>query len=127
MKSRQISWKLFSTLVVVTVALTVGLELYWDEHMGCTGPCPPNLIQERMAFNSVQVNSPTNATVSLSNAGSEVISLTAYYVKDSAGDKYSNSTWAGPTVVPSATASVNILLAGSLTGQPFQFRSGQTY
>src|SRR5712692_7587583 len=40
----------------------------------------------------------TSATLYIRNSGSASISLVTYYVKDSAGDQYSRTTWTGPTI-----------------------------
>lgn len=128
MKNPQISWKLLLIAIVVIVLGFAGV-LYWESQtpLGCGGSCPPTYTPEKIAFNSVRVNSPTNLTLTLSNPGTIIWGLVAYYVKDSYGNQYSNTTWVGPTVSPGASAPVNILVAGKLTGQPFQIQSGQTY
>ena len=119
--------------MVVIIVLTLGLVLYWVEtsntlaclSTGC-GPSPPPPV-ERIAFDSIHVNSPTNVTLTLSNAGTPTSALVEYFVKDSYGNMYSNTTWAGPTLSAGATVSVNILVSGKLSGQPFQIQSGHTY
>lgn len=131
MKNYQFSWKLFTVLLVVIVALVLGL--YWESQqplLGCLeSSCgvTPYYGKEKMSFSSPHVNSPNNVTVTLSSTGSETLALAAYFVKDSYGNAYSNTTWAGPTLNPGASASVNILLSGQPMGQPFQFQSGHTY
>jgi hypothetical protein len=130
-KNYRFNWALGSVLVVVIIVLTLGLVLYAEssQTLAClsTGCGPTFTPGERIAFDSVHVNSPTNITATLSNAGSVSVALVEYFVKDSYGNMYSNTTWAGPTISPGATASANILLAGGLTGQPFQIQSGHTY
>ena len=40
---------------------------------------------------------------------------------------YWNQTWPGPTLSLGGSVTVDLSLTGSLTGQSFQFRSGQAY
>ncbi len=132
MKNYQFSWKLFSILTVVIIVYTLGLVLYAESQqtLACLmTDCGPSASgsRESIAFDSLHVKSPTNVTVTLRNAGSPTSALVEYFVKNSYGNTYSNTTWAGPTLFPGATASVNILLSGKLSGQPFQIQSGHTY
>ena len=131
MKNYQFSRKLFSTLVVVIVVLTLGLVWYAasQQTVACLSlSCGPSTYsKESIALDSIHVNSPTNVTVALNNDGSWTWGLIEYSVKDSYGNMYSNSTWSGPTLSPGASTSVNILLTGKLSGQPFQLQSGHTY
>lgn len=131
MKNYQFSWKLFSILIVVTVVLTLGLVWYAtpQQTLVCLSwNCGPSIYsKESIALDSIHVNSPTNVTVTLSNDATLTWALVEYSVKDSNGNMYSNSTWSGPTVSPGACSSVNVLLTGKLSGQPFQIQSGHTY
>jgi hypothetical protein len=130
-KNYEFSFKLFTIISVVIAVLVLGL--YWESQqsvLGCFGvQCGvnPYYAKEKISFSSVLVDSPSNVTVTVSNTGSETSALAEYFVKDSSGNTYSNTTWAGPTVNPGASASVNILLTGQPMGQPFQFQSGHTY
>ena len=130
MKNYQFSLKLFTILLVVIVVFVLGL--YWESQqpgLACLesscGATPYG--KEKISFSSADLNSPNNVTVTVSNTGSETLALAEYFVKDSSGNTYSNTTWAGPTLSPGASASVNILLTGQPMGQPFQFQSGHTY
>jgi hypothetical protein len=38
--------------------------------------------------------------------------LVAYYVKDSSGTQYADSSWSGPNILPGEAISVNILIDG---------------
>jgi len=128
-KNYQFSWKLFSILMVVIVVLALGLFLYAESQQTLACLCGPSPSQgtENIAFNSFHVNSPTNVTLTVSNVGTVNFALIEYSIKDSYGNTYSNTTWAGPTLSPGGSASVNILISGTLSGQPFQIQSGHTY
>lgn len=95
--------------------------------MSLLQPCPSPQNREKIVFNSFHVNSPSNVTLTVRNEGNLTVDLADYYVKDNSGDQYANAPWSGPTISPGVTASVNILLMGQLSGQPFQFQTGHTY
>jgi len=114
-------------IVTFVLALAVGI-VYLEPQPTLVCLCPASLTnKENITISSFRVNSPTNVTVVLSNVGNVTSGLYEYIVKDTTGDNYFNSTLAWPTLAPGAVATVNILLSGKLTGQPFQFQSGQTY
>ncbi len=74
----------------------------------------------------------TSATLYIRNSGSASINLVTYYVKDSAGDQYSRTTWTGPTIPVNGlgTTPINIGLSCSncqLTGNAFSYTAGNSY
>jgi len=84
-------------------------------------PCPA---QEALSIDSYQVNSPTNVTLTVRNAGAVSLTIIAYYVKDaSSGQVFAQSNWSGPAVVPGGTANAKIII----DGQAFTFQSGRSY
>jgi hypothetical protein len=72
---------------------------------------------------SYQFNTPTNVTLSIMNPGNAVVSLIAYYVKDSSSAQYANSNWPGPRISPAGATSINILIDGTA----FTFQRGYSY
>jgi hypothetical protein len=72
---------------------------------------------------SYRINTPTNLTLNMFNAGASPKALIAYYVKDSTGAQYANSSWSGPTIPPAIAISVNILI----DGRAFTFQTGMSY
>ena len=82
-------------------------------------PCP----KETLSVKSYQINTPTNLTLNIINAGASPKALIAYYVKNSNGSQYANSSWPGPTVPPEIAISVNILIDGRV----FTFQTGMSY
>ena len=82
-------------------------------------PCP----KETLTLVSYQINTPTNLTLNIMNAGATPKALVAYYVKNSAGTQYANSNWSGPTIPPSVAISVNI----AIDGRAFTFQTGMSY
>ncbi len=88
--------------------------------------------RESMALDSYSFNSGTNVTLYLRNFGSVSIQLVTYYVKDSSGDQYAYTAWAGPTIAPANVVPTNFLIASScssctLSGSAFTFTSGYSY
>jgi hypothetical protein len=69
------------------------------------------------------VNSPTNLTLNIRNAGVAGIALVAYTVKDAGGYQYSKTSWTGPYLNPNQVVAVNFVIDGSA----FTFRSGSWY
>jgi hypothetical protein len=88
---------------------------------GCVqNPCPA---QEMLAMQSYHVNSPTNVTLTLINAGSLGLHLVAYNVTESGGATYSNTSWTGLLMQPNQVATTNILI----DGQSFTFQYPSAY
>src|SRR5437667_3527899 len=82
-------------------------------------PCP----KETLTVQSDWINTPTNLTPNILNAGASPKALIAYYVKDSTGAQYSDSNWSGPILPPAIAISVNILI----DGRAFAFQTGMSY
>jgi hypothetical protein len=82
-------------------------------------PCP----KETLTLQSYQINTPTNLTLNIWNAGTTPKALIAYYVKYSTGTQYANSNWSGPAIPPGVAISVNIFI----DGRAFTFQTGMSY
>ena len=82
-------------------------------------PCP----KEAMTVQSYRINTPTNLTLNIFNAGASSKALIAYYVKDSTSAQYANSNWSGPNIPPAVVISVNILI----DGRAFTFQTRMSY
>jgi uncharacterized membrane protein len=92
----------------------------------------PTTTREALSLQSFVFSSGTNVTLFIKNIGNVSVSLVSYYVKDSSGNQYALTTWAGPTTSPNNTALVMILIGSScpsctLTGSPFTFNPGFSY
>lgn len=83
-------------------------------------PCPN---QEGLAVDSYYVNSPTNITLKIVNIGSIPMTLLSYTVRDSFNNQYANTSWSGPSMVPQAMVTTNILI----DGKTFTFQTGNNY
>ncbi len=108
-------WMAFALLTGVLVAATaISASIYYPPIRTCTAcpcgglvtPCPG---REALDLESYTLNSPTNAI--------------DYYVKDSTGDLYSSTNWAGPAAAPNALMQANIIIDGNAV----IFQTGNTY
>ncbi len=115
---------LLSVLAIFVILL--GLILYEPPTgpglCGAFGPqpCPG---REGLNIITAVVNSRTNMTIQVLNTGSVQISLTSYYVRNTYSQPYPSNNWSGPTVVPNAYATINLLIDGNA----FTFHSGTYY
>jgi hypothetical protein len=109
--------------ILVVFAIFIG-SLFYVGGVGCglggRGPCPNMAILNIISHN---VNSPTNVTLNVMNAGSVTVNLVSYYVDNVRGQTYANTNWSGPTLPPNTVTPMNILIDGSA----FTFQSGDTY
>ena len=85
--------------------------------------------RESLIFESFNMVSGTNVTLSIRNTGTASVVFTSYVVKDAAGDQYLLNGWEGLIIGPNTQLSVNILIGSScpncfLTGSPFTFTPG---
>jgi hypothetical protein len=83
-------------------------------------PCPA---REALNIEGSSFDSPTNVTLNIRNSGTAAASLTAFYVKDSSGNVYSDSNWSGPTIDSNALVSVHVFI----DGKAFTFQHGNAY
>ena len=87
---------------------------------------------EALSLEGSSFFSATNVTLFLRNTGNVSVSLVTYYVKDSSGNQYALTAWAGPTITSNQLGAPQILIGSScpsctLTGTPFTFTPGMTY
>ena len=126
MKNYQFSWRLFIIIVVIIAVVVFTVYSESQQTIACLA-CPVSYTGEKIGLNSLQVNSPTSIIIGITNTGSLNLGLASYYLKDTKGDMYWNQTGSVPFLGPGGVATVNLSLTGTLTGQPFQFQSRQTY
>lgn len=121
-------WALFLILIAGLVSVT-----YAAVTTGALGnyfnPQPPTQPREVLIFERFTINSGTNVTLYIRNNGTVSVSFTSYSVVDPyTGDDYALSSWSAPTIAPTATVPVNILIGSScpgcvLTGNSFTFNT----
>lgn len=122
-------WMAFVLLTGVLVAITaISANIYYQSTrtscLPCStcgaAPCPG---REALNMESYRLNSSTNATLDIRNTGTASVTLIDYYVKDSTGDLYSSTNWAGPAAAPNALMQANIIIDGNAV----IFQTGNTY
>src|SRR5207249_10100967 len=86
-------------------------------------PRAPCTARESLSVISTTMNSTTNVTLRITNSASVAVSLASYYDKDTYGQTYANSNWAGPNISPNTTLSLNLLI----DGKSFSFQHGSSY
>lgn len=130
-KNSNFGWALFSIMLfVIGIVATILYVQVSTTPCGC-GPVTP-VVKEKLGFNNVSMTSPTSIRLSIANTGSVLISFYEYILQDSRGDGYTNNTWSEPyqsppSLSPGGALTEDLSLTGSLTGQSFQFQSGQGY
>jgi hypothetical protein len=78
---------------------------------------------------------PTNLTMQVHNTGNTAASLVTYYALDKAGNTWSRTGWAGPTIGPNSTSTVFLTIGVSCPACTYsgtlgafnQFTPGNTY
>jgi flagellin-like protein len=128
---------LAALLMVVIVVVAAVMVYAWS-----TGLLSSLLVQNPVPKESLNLDSSafgngTSITLYLRNSGSAAVSFQTYYVKDSTGNTYTQSspTWTGnpASIAPNTAQAVAIYLtpnctpACTLSGSAFAFTSGYSY
>ena len=120
-------------MVAIVVAASVMVFVYATGLFGALTRAP-NLQREQLSleFSNFGPQNPTyNATLYLRNTGSVPVTLIAYYVKSSNSTQYATTSWAGPSITPTALGQAQILISGACgctnTGGAFTYTVGSSY
>jgi flagellin-like protein len=128
---------LAALLMVVIVVVAAVMVYAWS-----TGLLSSLLVQNPVPKESLNLDSSafgnaTSVTLYLRNSGSAAVSFQTYYVKDSTGNTYtqSSSAWVGnPAAIAPNTAAATAIYIGAncspactQSGSPFTFTSGYSY
>jgi flagellin-like protein len=130
---------LAALLMVVIVVVAAVMVYAWS-----TGLLSSLLVQnpvpkETLSLDSSAFGNGTTVTLYLRNAGSAAVSFQTYYVKDSSGNTYTQSspTWTGNpgSITPNTAGTATIYLSPNCTpactysgsGSGFTFTSGYAY
>jgi hypothetical protein len=134
-KEQAMNRKLAATVIIVIVAGGIATEalagLMSPSTIDTTNPTTPTYV-DSVALDSVGFSSNSSASLQLRQDGNATTTFTAYKVSDNIGDSYLLTNWTGPTITPSTTLTLDILIGSScpsctLSGNIFTFTSGQTY
>jgi flagellin-like protein len=128
---------LAALLMVVIVVVAAVMVYAWS-----TGLLSSLLVQNPVPKESINLDSSafgngTALTMYIRNSGSAAVSFQTYYVKDSSGNTYTQSspTWTGnpSAIAPNTAAAATIYLtpnctpACTLSGTAFTFTAGYSY
>jgi hypothetical protein len=138
-----------SSILNITTSLSTNLGTYNITVTGTAGsrthstvisltvvdPIAPPPVIESLQLSTFQFINGTSLSIILQNTGSTSVTLQSYVVRDSSGNTWSLSNFAGPTILPNSFGTVTILIGtncpgcvyGGILGLFQQFTVGQTY
>jgi hypothetical protein len=116
-----------AAVCVVFIAVAAGFAYfgYLESQTGpCTMPINPGCgTADSLNVVSAWMNSPTSITLELSHTGLDNLSLSSYYIKDTAGNIYAAPGWTSPTI----PANMNLNVTLTIDGKNFAFQPGSSY
>ncbi len=130
---------ILAALLMVVIVVVASVMVYaWSTGLLGGLLVTPTAGKEALNADTYSFYNGTMAAINIRNTGSATVSLITYYVKDSAGDTYSNTVWSGPTgIAPNQVNPTNfdINTAGNHCGSgctlsggsPFSFTAGSSY
>lgn len=132
-----ISTILAALLMVVIVVVASVMVYAWSTGLLGGLLVNPQVGNEAMNLETYSFTGTETVNLNIRNTGTAAITLITYYVKDTAGNQYSRTTWTGPSGAPNTllapnpatvtigTACATCTYAGTGTG--FAFVSGNSY
>jgi hypothetical protein len=98
-------------------------------------PIVPPPVIESLKLSAYQFINDTSLSIVLQNTGNTSVTLQSYVVRDSSGNTWSLSNFAGPMIIPNGLGTAIILIGancpgcvyGGIPGLFFQFTVGQSY
>jgi hypothetical protein len=98
-------------------------------------PIVPPPVIETLKLNTYQFINGTSLSLVLQNTGNTSVTIQSYMVRDSSGNTWSLSNFAGPVMIPNGFGTAIILIGanclscvyGGIPGSFFQFTVGQPY
>jgi hypothetical protein len=98
-------------------------------------PIVPPPVIESLKLSAYQFINGTSLSLVLQNTGTTSVTLQSYVLRDSSGDTWSLSNFAGPMIIPNGFGTAIILIGascpscvyGGIPGLFFQFTVGQSY
>lgn len=122
---------ILAALLMVVIVVVASVMVYaWSTGLLGALLVTPSTGKEALNMeNSAFATNSTSATIYIRNTGSATISLVTYYVKDSANNQWSRTSWVGPVMAPNQLGTAAINIAGSCTACTPPATSGafQTY
>jgi len=133
---KAISTILAALLMVVIVVVASVMVYAWSTGLLGSLLITPTAGKEALNMDTYAFNSNNMiVTINIRNTGSATVSLGTYYVKDTAGNTYSQTSWTGgPIIAPNAVNATNVPINTSCTGctysgagTGFTFAAGSSY
>ncbi len=126
---------ILAALLMVVIVVVASVMVYaWSTGLLGSLLVTPQTGKEALNMESSAFNSNNmNVTIYIRNTGSAAVSFTTYYVKDTAGNTYTQPAWTfGPTIQPNSVGLANIGINTACTctlssGTAFTFVSGNQY
>jgi hypothetical protein len=117
-----------AAVCVVFVAVAAGFAYFGYLESQSSGLCttvvnPGCGIPDSVNLVAAWMNSPTSITLELSHTGQDNLSLSSYYIKDTAGNIYAAPTWTSPAI----PANTNLNVTLTIDGKNFAFQQGNSY
>ena len=122
-------------VAIAIIALVVG-GIATEALLSFSSPSPSDTATptyvDSIVMDSAVFPSNTTITLYLRQIGNTTATLRSYKVTEDNGDSYSLTAWPTPSIPPSAAITTDILIGSAcpsctVTGNPFTFKSGQTY
>jgi len=127
---------ILAALLMVVIVVVASVMVYaWSTGLLGSLMVTPQTGKEALNIESSTFNSNNmNVSLFIRNTGTATVSFTTYYVKDAAGNTYTQGAYTfGPTIQPNAVGTANIGIntqcGGSCTnsGSTYTFVSGNSY
>src|SRR6059036_1093293 len=128
---------ILAALLMVVIVVVASVMVYaWSTGLLGSLLITPTAGKEALNMDTYAFNSNNMiVTINIRNTGSATVSLGTYYVKDTAGNTYSQTSWTGgPIIAPNAVNATNVPINTSCTGctysgagTGFTFSAGSSY
>ncbi len=127
---------ILAALLMVVIVVVASVMVYaWSTGLLGSLMVTPQTGKEALNIESSTFNSNNlNVSLYIRNTGTATVTFTTYYVKDAAGNTYTQAGYTfGPSIAPNAVGIANIGIntqcGGSCTnsGSTYQFVSGNSY
>jgi uncharacterized membrane protein YoaK (UPF0700 family) len=117
---------ILAALLMVVIVVVASVMVYaWSTGLLGSLLVTPSTGKEALNMeNSAFATNSTSATIYIRNTGTASISLITYYVKDSASNQYSRTSWVGPVMAPNQLGATPINIAGSCSACTYSGTAG---
>src|SRR2546426_6096455 len=127
---------ILAALLMVVIVVVASVMVYaWSTGLLGSLLVTPTVGKEPLNAENYSFSNSTAATLYIRNTGSATVSFASYYVKDSAGNQYSKTSWtnapagAAPNALSTAYINIGASCASGCTnqGSAFTFTAGSSY